>query len=125
MALITGGARGQGEAEARLFAAEGATVVITDILVDEGEKVAGDIGGDFLEHDVSSEDRWAEVVADVTSRHGRLDILVNNAGILHAAMLVNYQVADWDRVIAINQTGVFLGLRAVAPIMTERGRVRS
>jgi 3alpha(or 20beta)-hydroxysteroid dehydrogenase len=121
VALITGGARGQGEAEARLFASEGATVVITDVLAEQGERVAGEIGCDFLEHDVSSEERWAEVVADVVDRHGRIDVLVNNAGILHASRLVNYQTADWDRVIAINQTGVFFGMRAVAPIMLEQG----
>ena len=121
VALITGGARGQGAAEAKMFAAEGATVVITDVLTEEGERTAGEIGGDFLEHDVASEDRWGEVVAEVTDRHGRLDVLVNNAGILHAGRLVNTRTEDWDRVIAINQTGVFFGMRAVAPVMSEQG----
>lgn len=121
VALITGGARGQGAAEARLFAAEGATVVITDVLTEEGERTAGDLGCDFLEHDVASEERWAAVVDEVVERHGRLDVLVNNAGILSAARLVNTRTEDWDRVIAINQTGVFFGMRAVAPTMTEQG----
>lgn len=121
VALITGGARGQGAAEAKLFTEEGATVVITDVLTDEGERTAGELGCDFLLHDVASEDRWAEVVGEVTSRHGRLDVLVNNAGILHAARMVNTRTEDWDRVIAINQTGVFFGMRAVAPTMTEQG----
>ncbi len=121
VALITGGARGQGAAEAKLFSEQGATVVITDVLAEEGEKTAGELGCEFLLHDVSSEDRWAEVVSEVTGRHGGLDVLVNNAGILAAARLVNTRTEDWDRVIAINQTGVFFGMRAVAPTMTEAG----
>ena len=121
VAVITGGARGQGAAEAKLFVEQGATVVITDVLAEQGEQTAGELGCDFIAHDVSSEDAWAQVVADVTGRHGRLDVLVNNAGILHAGRLVNTQTADWDRVIAINQTGVFFGMRAVAPTMIEQG----
>ncbi len=121
VALITGGARGQGAAEAKLFVDEGATVVITDVLTEEGERTAGELGCDFLEHDVASEERWAEVVAEVVDRHGRLDVLVNNAGILYAGRLVNTRTEDWDRVIAINQTGVFFGMRAVASVMTEQG----
>jgi 3alpha(or 20beta)-hydroxysteroid dehydrogenase len=121
VALITGGARGQGAAEAKLFVDEGATVVITDVLKEDGERTAGELGCEFLEHDVSSEERWESVVAEVVNRHGRLDVLVNNAGILHAGRLVNTRTEDWDRVIAINQTGVFFGMRAVAPTMTEQG----
>ncbi|MEL7206634.1 MAG: glucose 1-dehydrogenase [Actinomycetota bacterium] len=121
VALITGGARGQGAAEAALFAQEGATVVITDVLTEEGERTAGDIGADFLPHDVADEARWAEVVADVVARHGRLDVLVNNAGILFGGRMVNTTTDDWNRVIAINQTGVFFGMRAVAEQMTEQG----
>ncbi len=122
VALITGGARGQGAAEAKLFASEGATVVITDVLTEAGEKTAGELGCDFLPHDVSSEQAWTDVVNEITSRHGRLDILVNNAGILHGSQLVNTQISDWDRVIAVNQTGVFLGMKAVAPTMIGQGR---
>ena len=118
--IITGGARGQGAAEGQLFKDAGATVVLTDVLDDDGEKTAGQIGAEFLHHDVSSEEDWTAVVDDVVSRHGRIDALVNNAGILHATQLVNYQKEDWDRVIAINQTGVFLGMRAVAPTMIEQ-----
>ncbi|MGB5760272.1 MAG: SDR family oxidoreductase [Acidimicrobiales bacterium] len=121
VALITGGARGQGAAEARLFTEQGATVVISDVLTDLGEQLAGEIGCEFLEHDVASEERWADVVADITGRHGRLDVLVNNAGILSGARLVNTTSEDWHRVIAVNQTGVFYGMRAVAPIMMEAG----
>ncbi|MDH3678538.1 MAG: SDR family oxidoreductase [Acidimicrobiia bacterium] len=121
VALITGGARGQGAAEAKLFGGHGATVVITDVLTEEGERTAGELGCEFLPHDVASEQQWKEVVAEITDRHGKLDVLVNNAGILHAARLVNTRTEDWDRVIAINQTGVFLGMRTVAPVMVERG----
>lgn len=118
--IITGGARGQGAAEGKLFADAGAKVVLTDILDDEGERTAGELGGEFLHHDVSQEDDWTRIVDDVVARHGRVDALVNNAGILHASRLVNYKTEDWDRVIAINQTGVFLGMRAVAPAMIEQ-----
>jgi 3alpha(or 20beta)-hydroxysteroid dehydrogenase len=119
--LITGGARGQGAAEGRLAVSEGATVVLTDVLDEEGERTAGEAGADYVHLDVTSEQGWADVVAGVLSRHGRIDGLVNNAGILHAARLVNYQLEDWNRVIAVNQTGVFLGMRAVAPSMIEHG----
>lgn len=121
VALITGGARGQGAAEARLFVDEGATVVVTDVLTEAGEQLAGELGCEFLEHDVSSEARWTDVVADITERHGRLDVLVNNAGILGGAKLVNTTTEAWNRIIAVNQTGVFFGMRAVAPVMTQAG----
>lgn len=121
VALITGGARGQGAAEAKMFIDEGATVVISDVLSEIGEQTAGELGCDFVTHDVSSEQGWADAVAGIVERHGRLDVLVNNAGILSAAKLVNTRTEDWDRVIAINQTGVFFGMRAVAPTMIEQG----
>lgn len=121
VALITGGARGQGAAEAKLFIDEGATVVITDVLTAEGEKTAGEIGADFLPHDVADDNRWDEVVADVVARHGSLDVLVNNAGILFGGRMAKTTTDDWNRVIAINQTGVFFGMRAVAPQMIEQG----
>ena len=121
VAIITGGARGQGAAEAALFVAEGATVLITDVLDDLGERTAGEIGAEYAHHDVTREDDWASVVSDAVTRHGRIDVLVNNAGIVHGAKLTNYRTADWDRVIAVNQTGVFFGMRAVAEPMTTGG----
>ncbi|MFN0028600.1 MAG: SDR family NAD(P)-dependent oxidoreductase, partial [Acidimicrobiales bacterium] len=121
VALVTGGARGQGAAEARIFAAEGATVVITDVLDDQGERTAGEIGCDYLHLDVTSEEGWASVVADVVRRHGRLDILMNNAGIFQPARLVNTSTDLWNRTVAINQTGVFLGMRTVVPAMVDAG----
>jgi len=121
VALITGGARGQGAAEAALFAAEGASVVITDVLTEAGERTAGELGCEFITHDVTSEAQWNDVVGQIKDRYGRIDVLVNNAGILFAGRLVNTSQADWDRVIAVNQTGVFLGMKAVAPSMIEQG----
>lgn len=122
VALITGGARakGQGAAEGRLFAERGATVILTDVLDEEGEKTAGEIqGAEYLHLDVSSEAEWDAVVADIVARHGRLDVLVNNAGIARLGRLVNTTVDDWNLTMAINQTGVFLGMRAGARAMIE------
>jgi len=82
VALITGGARGQGAAEGQLFAEEGATVYVTDVLVEEGKQTAAAIGGTFLEHDVTDPDQWHAVVDRIVSDHGHLDVLVNNAGII-------------------------------------------
>jgi 3alpha(or 20beta)-hydroxysteroid dehydrogenase len=121
VALVTGGARGQGAAEARIFAREGATVVITDVLDDQGEQTAGELGCTYLHLDVTSEAEWASVVADTVSRHGRLDVLMNNAGIFKPARLLNTTTELWDRTVAINQTGVFLGMRTAAPAMIEAG----
>ena len=124
VALITGGARarGQGAAEGRLFAARGATVVLADVVDDEGERTAGEIErAEYAHLDVSSEAAWDEVVADVVARHGRLDILVNNAGIARMGRLVNVTMDDWNQTLAVNQTGVFLGMRAAARAMIEAG----
>jgi 3alpha(or 20beta)-hydroxysteroid dehydrogenase len=121
VALITGGARGQGAAEGRLFTDEGATVVLADVLDSDGEQTAKEIGGTYQHLDVASEEEWDTVVADVMATHGRLDVVVNNAGIFRAARLVEESVEQWDLIIAINQTGVFLGMRAAAKAMIEAG----
>ena len=120
VAIITGGARGQGAAEAELFRDEGATVIITDVLDEDGGKTAAQLDVEFLHHDVSSVDEWEAVVADVIAHHGRIDILVNNAGILRGASLVNTSDEIWNESVAINQTGVFLGMRTVAPQMISQ-----
>jgi 3alpha(or 20beta)-hydroxysteroid dehydrogenase len=120
VALITGGARGQGAAEAALFASEGATVYLTDVLVDEGAQTASTIGGTFLEHDVTSPEQWTGVVERVVADQGRVDVLVNNAGILLWAKMAETELDDWNRVVAVNQTGVFLGMRTVGAYMAER-----
>ncbi|WP_419855679.1 SDR family NAD(P)-dependent oxidoreductase [Candidatus Poriferisodalis sp.] len=119
VAIITGGARGQGAIEGQLFADEGATVVLTDVLDDEGERTAGELGCDYLHHDVADEAAWDSVVADVIARHGRIDVLVNNAGIFQGAGLMKTSSADFDRMLAINARGVFLGMQKVGTAMAE------
>jgi 3alpha(or 20beta)-hydroxysteroid dehydrogenase len=121
VALITGGARGQGAAEATVFASEGATVYVTDVLTGEGKATASEIAGTFLEHDVTSPEQWEAVVERVLDDHGRVDVLVNNAGILFWATMTETALDDWERIVAVNQTGVFLGMRAVASHMSARG----
>ena len=118
--MITGGARGQGAAEGKLFRAEGAEVYLTDVLVDEGLETAAEIGATFIEHDVTDSDAWSAVVKRIESEHAHLDVLINNAGIFHMMGMADTERALWDRTIAINQTGVFLGLQAVAAIMTRQ-----
>ena len=119
VALVTGGARGMGESHARKFVAEGAKVVITDVLDEDGTSVAKDLGDDalYLHHDVTDEEQWNAAVAATTDRFGRLDVLVNNAGILHLMPIAMTDVADYRRVIEVNQVGVFLGMKAVTPAM--------
>jgi 3alpha(or 20beta)-hydroxysteroid dehydrogenase len=116
-ALITGGARGQGAATARRFVAEGARVIIADVLDDEGKQLAGELGADYRHLDVSEEDDWAEVIGALEP----VTVLVNNAGILHFAPLAETSLADYERVIRVNQIGTFLGMRAVVPGMIAAG----
>ena len=120
-ALITGGARGQGAAEARLFAGEGANVILTDVLDEDGERTADAIGADYLHHDVTSEAEWAAAVAHAVALHGGVDVLINNAGIYAQTTLVGGELEEYRRVIEVNQIGVYLGMREVAPVMIERG----
>ena len=122
VALITGGARGQGASEAELFAAAGARVVITDVLA-EGADTAERLGDavEFLHQDVTDEGRWTEVVRTVIARHGRLDVLVNNAGIFPTVSLEETSLKLWEQTIGINQTGVFLGMKSVATQMKAQG----
>lgn len=118
--LVTGGARGQGAAEGRRAVAEGATVIVADVLDEAGERTAGEMGAGYAHLDVTSPEGWEAVVADVVARHGRIDGLVNNAGVLDFNRLDGYPIGEWDRVIGVNQTGVFLGMRAVAPPMIRQ-----
>jgi 3alpha(or 20beta)-hydroxysteroid dehydrogenase len=126
VALISGAARGQGEAEAHLFAREGASVVLGDIRGELGERVAAEIaaaGGTavYTELDVSSEADWARAVELAESTYGRLDILVNNAAIAAVEGIMETSVELWNRVVAINQTGTFLGMQAAIPAMRRAG----
>lgn len=122
VAIITGGARGQGAVEGRLLASEGAEVVLTDVLDDEGEAAAAEIGehASYLHHDVTNEDEWAGVVQAVLDRHGQIDVLVNNAGVFRLLPALDTSLEVWEHVIAVNQTGTFLGMKAVVPSMVER-----
>jgi 3alpha(or 20beta)-hydroxysteroid dehydrogenase len=123
VAVITGAARGQGEAEARLFAAEGARVVITDVLDEQGKAVAADIGeaARFVHHDVASEAGWDEVMAFTLGELGRLDVLVNNAAVHHLRTIEEETVEGFDRLVSINLKGTFLGLRAALGPMRDGG----
>ncbi|HET9874684.1 MAG TPA: SDR family NAD(P)-dependent oxidoreductase, partial [Mycobacterium sp.] len=111
VAIITGAARGQGAAEARLFASLGARVVLTDILADEGRQVAATVGAAscFVAHDVGDEDDWAAVVDTAISAYGRVDVLVNNAAICHAQPLVEQAVDGFERMLRVNLIGPLLG----------------
>ena len=126
VAVITGAARGQGEAEAELFAREGARVVLTDVLVEEGQRAADRIraaGGEalFVKLDVSSADEWNEVVRHTVQTYERLDILLNNAGIAVRGGVESTPVEEWDRCLDINAKGVFLGMKYAIPAMLQNG----
>jgi 3alpha(or 20beta)-hydroxysteroid dehydrogenase len=121
VALITGGARGQGAAEGKLFAEAGATVVLADVLDADGAATAAEIGARYVHLDVTSEEEWQTVVDDIIATDHRLDVLVNNAGILRAAVLVKETVEQWEQVIAVNQTGTFLGMRTAGRAMIAAG----
>ena len=126
VALISGGARGMGAAEAILFAGEGAKVVIGDGLEDEGRQTEAQInesGGEclFLRLDVTSESNWQDAVAATVSRFGKLDILVNNAGIFPLGTVEDTSEDLWDRVMAINAKGVFMGTKHAIPEMRKTG----
>ena len=126
VALISGGARGMGAVEAKLFAKEGAKVVIGDMLEDEGRRVEAEInetGGQclFVPLDVTDEDAWRRAVSEAVSRFGKLDILVNNAGIYRAHVVEETTVDEWDLVMGVNAKGVFLGTKYAIPEMRKAG----
>ncbi|WP_327368056.1 SDR family NAD(P)-dependent oxidoreductase [Streptomyces sp. NBC_01217] len=122
--LISGAARGQGEQEARLFAAEGARVVIADVLDEQGEALAKELGEDvarFVHLDVSREEGWRAAVAAAKDAFGRIDGLVNNAGILRFNELVTTPLEEFQQVVQVNQVGAFLGIKNVAPEIEAAG----
>lgn len=121
-ALITGGARGQGAAEALLFASEGARVIITDVLDADGQELAASNDAlSYLHHDVTQESEWASVVAEVLEDHGKIDAFINNAGIFRSAPIAETTLEEYRLVTEINQVGVFLGLKHVGPVMAAAG----
>ncbi len=123
VALITGAARGQGEAEARLFVEEGAQVVLGDMRDDLGKQVAESIGSAaiYLNLDVSREESWAGFGAGALEAFGKIDVLVNNAGILVTGSIAETSLDEYMHVVLVNQVGVFLGMKAVLAPMTEAG----
>jgi len=123
-AIVTGAARGLGESIARLFAAEGAHVVVTDIRAGKARTVAGDLAGraHFVEHDVTDEESWHNVVRETADTFGRPDVLVNNAGIGHRAPVVELARTDLERVLAVNLVGPVLGMKVVGAEMQAAGR---
>ena len=123
VAIVTGAARGTGEQTARMFAAEGARVVIADLLEDEGQAVAKDIGdaAEFVRLDVSSAESWQQAVAATVDRFGSLTTLVNNAGILQMASIADTSGEDFERLFRVNQLGPFLGIKAAMGPMAEAG----
>lgn len=119
--FITGAARGQGEAEARLFTAEGARVVLADVLDEPGQKLAEELGALYVHLDVSREGDWTAAVAAAKDAFGRVDGLVNNAGILRFNELVGTPLAEFQLITQVNQVGAFLGIRTLAPEIEAAG----
>ena len=126
VALISGGARGMGAVEAKLFAQNGAKVVIGDLLDDDGRRTEAEInesGGQciYVHLDVTSEQSWQDAVTTAVDRYGKLDILVNNAGIYRTHNVLETPADEWDQVMDINAKGVFLGTKAAIPAMRQNG----
>lgn len=126
LAVVTGGARGQGEAEVRLFARRGAAVVIADVLEEEGVALAAALVAEgrqarFARLDVTDPASWENVVALAREWQGRLDILINNAGIINRTTVATTELEAWERLLRVNLTGAFLGIRAVTALMAKGG----
>lgn len=123
VAIVTGAARGTGASTARLFAQEGARVVIADVLEDLGRQVAAEIGASahFVALDVTDEAAWQRAVAETLARFGRLDVLVNNAAVLHMAAIADTSADEFLRVVRVNQLGTFLGIKSVIEPLAASG----
>jgi 3alpha(or 20beta)-hydroxysteroid dehydrogenase len=128
VALVSGGARGMGASHVRTMVGEGAKVVFGDILDDEGRAVAAEVGRSnpgaarYLHLDVTKPEDWDAAAATALSEFGSIDVLVNNAGIINIGTIEDYALSEWQRILDINLTGVFLGMRAVVKPMKEAGR---
>lgn len=124
IAIVTGGARGMGAVTAKLFAGEGAHVILTDVITAEGEATAAEIGGSatFMKHDVSSDDDWAAVAEHAKSQFGRVDVLVNNAGVVHFTPIEALKAEEAQHVLGINTIGPMLGAKHVTPLMKAAGK---
>lgn len=128
IALITGGSRGMGATHVKLFVSEGAKVYFTDVLEEDGHKLAEELGGQavFLKHNVADEEDWKKVTDTIRQAEGRLDVLVNNAGIGDKTFILEStpettSLEDWNRVLGVNLTGTFLGIKYALPLMKENG----
>jgi 3alpha(or 20beta)-hydroxysteroid dehydrogenase len=126
VALISGGARGQGEQQARFFAREGAAIAIGDVLEEDGQRVAesiNDTGGQamFQKLDVTEASSWQSMVDEAVAQFGRLDIVINNAGIARVKLIEDSSLEDYREVIRVNQLGVWLGMKAAIPALKEAG----
>lgn len=126
VALVTGGARGQGAAHAEALAAANTRVIIADIRDADGTNTAERLSGKglsvrYVHLDVTDEAAWTEVVAAIEEQDGGLDVLVNNAGIIRVTPLIQLPLSEWDRIQQVNATSVLLGIKAVAPTMIRRG----
>ncbi|MBS0409809.1 MAG: SDR family oxidoreductase [Proteobacteria bacterium] len=123
VAIITGGAKGLGEADARLFAAEGARVILTDVDETGGARVAAEIGpsAQFIRQDVRDEAGWRDLIATVMDRYGRLDVLVNNAGVVEPGTIETTSAEDYRFVMAVSADGTFFGCKHAIPAMRASG----
>ena len=119
--IITGAAQGMGATHARLCIEAGAKVVLTDINAEKGQALANELGSNalFMQHDVTSEDDWAQVIAKTAAQFGTVNVLVNNAGITQSKSILDTSLADYRRILEINQVSVFLGMKAVIPSMQK------
>lgn len=127
VAIVTGGAQGMGASHARRFVAEGAKVVITDILENKGKAVAAELGENaiFIKHDVTKGDQWDQVIKETEAKFGPVDILINNAGIGFVKLIEDMTEEEYRMEIDINQVSIFLGMKAVLPSMkkTKNGSI--
>ncbi len=123
VAIITGGARGMGASHVRRFVEEGAKVVFTDLNEEGGKAFAEELGGSvrFIKQDVTKAEDWESVVLETEKEFGKIDVLVNNAGISMSKSIFEITEADYRKIVDINQVSVFLGIKAVAPLMKEAG----
>ena len=124
VAIVTGAAQGMGEAHARTFVREGAMVILTDLNREGGGRLAAELGKNalFVPHDVASASGWRDVVTQGEAKFGKITVLVNNAGVIGPVKgLLDFSEEEFLQVCAVNQTGVFLGMKAVVPSMIEAG----
>jgi 3alpha(or 20beta)-hydroxysteroid dehydrogenase len=124
VAIVTGGAAGQGAATARIFVEAGARVLVGDVDDERGRAVAAELGESAIYRrlDVTSEASWQEAAVAATSHFGRIDVLINNAGVVHSGSILDTRLDEFERVMRVNLHGAFLGIKTVAPVMIESGR---